>query len=64
MGKAAPDDLVFCTPEGAPRKPNSITREWSRVVVSKKLPKVSFHALRHTHASQLIASGMMCDLSP
>jgi integrase len=23
-----------------------------------KLPKVSFHALRHTHASQLIASGM------
>ncbi len=57
-GKAAPDDLVFCTPDGGPRKPNSITREWSRVVVSKKLPKVSFHALRHTHVSQLIASGM------
>jgi len=23
-----------------------------------KLPKVSFHALRHTHVSQLIAAGM------
>ena len=58
VGKAAPDDLVFCTPDGGPRKPNSITREWSRLTVAKKLPKVSFHALRHTHVSQLIASGM------
>jgi len=32
--------------------------EWRRLVGSLKLPKVTFHALRHTHASQLIASGM------
>jgi integrase len=35
-----------------------VTREWARLVREKKLPKVSFHALRHTHVSQLIASGM------
>jgi integrase len=28
------------------------------VLAGLKLPKVSLHALRHTHASQLIASGM------
>jgi integrase len=58
MGKGSPDDFVFCTVEGGPRKPNSIIREWSRLVSAKKLPKVSFHALRHTHVSQLISSAM------
>ena len=58
MGGASPDDLVFATVEGGPRDPDDITREWRRAVKSKKLPKVTFHALRHTHVSQLIASGM------
>jgi integrase len=35
-----------------------MSSEWRRVVTALKLPKVSLHALRHTHASQLIASGM------
>jgi integrase len=35
-----------------------VTTEWRRLVVSLKLPRVSLHAWRHTHASQLIASGM------
>ena len=38
--------------------PNSLTTEWRRLVKNIDVPKVSFHALRHTHASQLIASGM------
>jgi len=58
MGKAAPDDLVFATPEGEPRKPDDISREWRQLVASRKLPKVTFHSLRHTHVSQLIAKGM------
>jgi integrase len=54
-----PDDaLVFSNLDGAPRKPNSLTTEWRRLVATLKLPRVSLHALRHTHASQLIASGM------
>ena len=38
--------------------PDIISRQWRNTVKAKKLPKVTFHALRHTHASQLIASGM------
>lgn len=57
-GRSGPDDLVFCTVDGKPKSPNNVTREWSRLVKAKNFPKVSFHALRHTHVSQLIASGM------
>ncbi|MGA7676440.1 MAG: site-specific integrase [Rhizomicrobium sp.] len=56
-GKLAPDALVFPTFNGKPRSPNAVTKEWS---VASKAAGVSatFHALRHTHASQLIASGL------
>lgn len=36
----------------------ALTKEWSRTVASLKLPNVAFHALRHTHASALIAAGV------
>jgi len=36
--------------------------EWMRTLAQLKLPRVSPHALRYTHASQLIASGM--DVAP
>ena len=38
--------------------PENLSRDWRRVTVSRKLPRVRFHALRHTHASALIASGL------
>jgi len=58
LGKDGADALVFRQPDGSPLLPDSISSEWRRLVVSLKLPKVSLHALRHTHASQLIASGV------
>lgn len=58
IGGASPDDLVFGTPEGLPMNPDVISRQWRQAVKSKKLPRVNFHALRHTHVSQLIAAGM------
>lgn len=58
LGKEPEGALVFRQPDGSPLLPDSISSEWRRLVVSRKLPKVSLHALRHTHASQLIASGM------
>ena len=57
-GKVLGDALVFAKPDGSPMPPNSLTKEWGRVTRELKLPPVSFHSLRHTHASQLIASGM------
>jgi integrase len=40
------------------RSPNATTWEWVRALAEFKLPAISLHALRHTHASQLIAAGM------
>jgi integrase len=57
MGRAAPDSLVFATWRGEPRSPNSLTKEWREAVKAARVPVVTLHSLRHTHASQLIASG-------
>jgi integrase len=58
LGRAGDGDLVFASWDGTARSPNASTREWVRALVENKLPAVSLHALRHTHASQLIAAGM------
>jgi integrase len=63
LGRAAAADYVFPKPGGAefvPWPPDQLSRDWARVVTGKRrnLPRVSFHALRHTHASTLIAAGL------
>ena len=58
LGRAGDGDLVFPSWDGAPRSPNATTVEWRRALAEFKLPAISLHALRHTHASQLIAAGM------
>lgn len=58
LGRAGADDLVFARHDGSPYPPDSLTFDWARTVRSLKLPIVTFHALRHTHVSQLIADGM------
>ncbi len=58
LGKIEPTTLVFGDVEGAPLKPHTVSRAWQRVIAAKGLPRVSFHALRHTHASALIRAGV------
>jgi integrase len=58
LGKEPDDTLVFRHHDGTPLVPNSVSTEWRRLVRTLGLPRVSLHAWRHTHASQLIASGM------
>jgi integrase len=58
LGKLPDEALVFCRLDGSPIPPNDLSRDWACACVSLDLPRVSFHALRHTHASALIASGM------
>jgi integrase len=58
QGRPGPTALVFSSPEGSPMSPDNLSRDWRRVTASRKLPSVRFHALRHTHASALIASGL------
>jgi len=57
-GKAPPDGLVFPTWEGEPRQPDGLSKEFSETMNEIGLPHVTLHTLRHTHASQLITSGM------
>ena len=56
-GRLPDDAFVFGTIEGKVRDPDRITQDWKRFAAAKRLPKVTLHALRHSHASALIASG-------
>jgi integrase len=58
LGKIGAETFVFSTIDGKPLSPDNLSRDWRRVCASKGLPRVSFHSLRHTHASMLIASGV------
>ncbi|HEX5517116.1 MAG TPA: tyrosine-type recombinase/integrase [Pseudolabrys sp.] len=58
LGKAPDDALVFPKWDGTPRVPTTTSTEWTRTLAQLDLPPISLHALRHTHASQLIAEGM------
>jgi integrase len=44
--------------DGSPISPRRLGREWLRTCEAVGLPRVMFHALRHTHASALIAAGL------
>jgi integrase len=57
LGKAPADALVFPTWEGRARHPDSLTKEFTAMMSSIGL-SVTLHALRHTHASQLIPGGV------
>ena len=54
LGRPAPDDPVFTLPDGDYWGPDYLSRVWQQAVNKLKLPKVTLHALRHTHASTLI----------
>jgi integrase len=60
-GRPAAADYVFPKPGSVEAwPPDQLSRDWARVAAAKRrgLPAVSFHALRHTHASMLIAAGL------
>jgi integrase len=58
LGRPDSDALIFCNPDGSPMSPDDLSRDWARACKSLGLPKVTFHALRHTHVSALIAAGL------
>jgi integrase len=58
LGKPDADTLVFGEADGSPIGPNTFTLRWRDACVALGLPRVHFHALRHTHASALIAAGL------
>src|SRR5207247_11407143 len=57
-GRLPDDALLFGTIEGEPLSPNAQSAAWADFADSIDMPDVTFHALRHTHASQLIDAGV------
>jgi len=58
QGKPEPDALVFSGFNDNPIPPNNLSRDWRRFELAHKLPRISFHGLRHSHVSALIAGGV------
>ena len=57
LGKLTDDALLFSRLDGSPQSPHSLSKEWHAVAADLGL-SVTFHALRHTHASVLIDAGI------
>jgi integrase len=50
-------DWMFLNRSGRPLNPDSISQLFDRLVQASKVPRISIHGLRHTHASLLVAAG-------
>jgi integrase len=57
-GRLAEDALLFATIDGGPLSPTAVSTAWADLAGRIGIPDVTFHALRHTHASQLIHEGV------
>jgi integrase len=50
--------LICSRPAGEPIHPGTLTSKFSHFVKTQDIPKVRFHDLRHTHATQLFKDGI------
>jgi len=51
-------DLVFSHSDGSPLLPDTVTREWIRLIKRVGLPGIRLHDARHTHASLMLKQGI------
>src|SRR5262249_1121637 len=57
--RQAGETLVFGRPDGTPMPPRSLTHEFAKVPgCVQDIPPVPFHDLRHSHAKQLLSTGV------
>lgn len=60
LGSAYIDhDLVFCQPNGKPLHAHNVTqRDFRQVIKRAKVPRITFHGLRHCNATLLLREGV------
>jgi integrase len=57
--RQSPQVLVCAREDGEPKQPGSVTNEFTYLLGRiKGLPRIRFHDLRHSHATQLLAAGV------
>jgi integrase len=52
------DTLVCAREDGEPKQPRSVSHKFAEFVGRARVPRVRFHDLRHSHATQLLAQGV------
>jgi integrase len=53
------ETLACCRADGEPLQPRSLTDQFNKVMTRQKdFPRVRFHDMRHSHATQLLADGV------
>ena len=53
-----PAGLVFTSIDGAPLRPDGVTWRFAKLVSQAGVRRISFHGLRHTHATDLLRAGV------
>ena len=56
IGRLDTGALVFPGQDGGPCRRTALSVRWGKTAAALGIPDVTFHALRHSHASQLIAA--------
>ncbi len=59
LGPAFEDnDLICPRPDGSPWPPDSLSTAFTGLIRRSDLPRIRFHDLRHSHATQLLRHGI------
>jgi integrase len=58
LGKPEADALLFSNLEGGPLRPSAVSSDWGELAARTGMPGITFHSLRHSHASQLVSEGV------
>jgi len=52
------ETLVCCRYDGEPMSPENLSRQFPIAVEKAGLPRITFHGLRHSHATQMLVAGV------
>jgi integrase len=59
LGMGKDDSGFVCARwDGELRSPRALTKEFARLIAKLDLPRISFHGLRHSHATHLLRAGV------